>query len=315
MCNTADDMRYFIIDNENHLHYDVYNEDIQTIIECIWECIPDEYVFPVEKYTELNEADSVLLNDSWYNYGVLTPNRNYTDWSYIEAYDVRNGEQDVYVFVNTEPTGEMLYEIRSSKGDFYTVIEKDDKINDIVSIWENMDITNQYDAFLDFTRYLYHRYLDNINDTELRATFQELHDFCKELIATHVISSLNDKMRRCVFVNGDNMSIADMAIQKTCSIEILHNAFCDYADTHDAELEQRIAYKHCKLSDVDMLIRSGRVYDIVKIPENCTLGYSQIMQSIYDARSPEYAPVDPDDEDSNWYPVYKNPNDIIPGIK
>ena len=337
--NNVGDTKYIIIYNDTVYFYDFVIE-IDTIVEDI--------LTPLQKYiVEANlNADPLLrkvfstfeknveeLEEDVYvwvgmpdadilNYGLavvgerVTP---YDELSYVEAYDVRNmgsDDEQLYLFVNKQPDKEMLANLKSALADFKSRLETDVRVNDIINLWEGMEIENPYDTFLDFTRYLYHRCTDGKMSVNDIITYQQLYLVCKELISSKIVPSLHQRMRKTIFIKGDDLVVYDRVTSVSCDIAELYGAFCDYAEERDIDSDNNLAcvYKHAKIFGVDMLLRISpeSQSDLVRVPDDCDMSYDIIAEAIYDGRNPTYVPDDPDDEYSSCHAVYKNPDDIIP---
>jgi hypothetical protein len=278
-----------------------------------------------ENVDELEEGTEVWIgmpNSDIFEYSLnvvgeqVTP---YDELQYVLAYDTRNigtDDEHVYMFVNRQPTKEMLAELKSANADFKSRLETDVRVNNIIHLWEYMEIEDPYDTFLDFTRYLFHRCTDERTPVNDIVTYQQLYLVCKELINAKIVPSLNQRMRKTIFVKGDEIAVYDRVNSVRCSVAELYGIFCDYAEERDVEEYYNLTciYKHANIFGVDMLLRVSpeTQSDLVRVPEDCDMDYTKIAEAIYDGRNPKYVPDDPDDEDSNCHPVYKNPDNIIP---
>ena len=278
----------------------------------------------VEELEEGTEVWVGMPNADIFNYELnvvgeqVTP---YDELSYVEAYDVRNigtDDEQLYLFVNQHPDKEMLAEMKSANADFKGRLETDDRVNDIIHLWEGMEIENPYDTFLDFTRYLYHRCTDGKMSVNDIITYQQLYLVCKELISSKIVPSLHQRMRKTIFIKGDELVVYDKLTEIKCNIAELYGTFCDYYAERDGveEYYNNLAclYTHARLFGVNMLLRISpeTQSDLVRVPADCDMGYDQIAQAIYDGRNPKYVPDDPEDEYSSCHSVYKNPDNIIP---
>ena len=330
--------KYLLIYNDTVYFYDEIIE-IKTLIEDVINPLlkyveetnldRDSFIRKVfstfeENVEELEEGESVWVgmpDADIVNYGLTVVGEQVTPYelSYVEAYDVRNigtDDEQLYLFVNQHPDKEMLAELKSALADFKSRLETDERVNTMIHLWEYMEPDDPYDTFLDFTRYLYHRCTDGdtpINDID---AYQQLYLVCKELVTSKIVPSLHQRMRKTIFIEGDNITVYDRTSSIGCNIAELYGAYCDYAEERDIDSDNNLAcvYKHAKIFGVDMLLRISpeTQSDLVRVPNNCGLTYSQIHQSIYDGRNPTYVPDDPEDEDSDCHPVYKNPDNIIP---
>ena len=279
----------------------------------------------MEDVETLNNCNYIWNNGIKYDFGVIAVGylaTGFDNLEYVRSCRLWNGV--MYVFAGKDPDETTWSEIAEADRDFATRCEMSNDINTIIRLWENMEIGNPYDPFLDFTRYLYYRHIESEEVHEDYMKYLCLYKFCKELISSKAVPSLNDKMRKIIFIEGDEMTMMDRATSISCSISELYKAFTVYANERSSELSLTIdhiasvgcVYQHCKISGVDMLLRPCKEIqcDMVKVPEKCGLGYRQIAQAIYDGRNPKYIYDDPEDEDSNYTVVYKNPDDIIPEI-
>lgn len=308
----------------------IFFKDIKISLEKLMEDVcsslePEMREFMVSRIMEdietLNNCDYIWINGTKYEYSVIEVGYLATGFDNLEYIrSCRLWNSIMYVFAGKDPDETTWTELAEADSDFAARCEMSNGINTIIQLWEHMEIGNQYDPFLDFTRYLYHRYIES----DVRDDYYILYQFCKELISSKIVPSLNDKMRKTLFIEGDKFTIRDRATNVSCSISELYNTFTVYADERSSELSLTVdhiasvgcLYQHCKISGVDMLLRPCRNVqcDMVKVPDKSGLGYSQIAQAIYDGRNPKYVYDNPDDEDSDYTVVYKNPDDIIPEI-
>jgi hypothetical protein len=330
--------KYFIIYGDS-VYLNGYLTNITKIVEGV--------IRPLHKYVEENPNADYLLrqrlstfeenveeleegvcvwvgmpNADIYNYELTIVGEQatpYDELSYVEAYDVRNvgtTDEQLYLFVNKEPNKEMLAELKSALADFKSRLETDVRVNDIIHLWEYMEIDDPYDTFLDFTRYLYHRYCDDKTPVNDVPTYQQLYLVCKELISAKIVPSLHQRMRKTIFIKGDELVVYDRISSIGCNIAKLYGTYCDYAEERDIDSDNNLAcvYKYARIFEVDMLLRISpeTQSDLVRVPDDCDMDYGIIAEAIYDGRNPKYVPNDPEDEDSDCHPVYKNPNNIIP---
>ena len=318
----------------------IYFKDMNISIEILMEdlCAPleeanddhVEYVFSEieENVEELKSCNYVYINGDIYDCELsevtgegITP---FEHLSYVRSY--KDQHDFIYIFTGKEPDEDTWKDIVEAENDFDNRSEMANDVNTIIWLWEHMEVGNPYDTLLDLTRYLYYRHIESeVHEDHMK--YLGLYKFCKELISARVIPSLNAKMRKTFIIEGDNITLYDRATSISCSMSELYKAFTVYADERiedsseladviDSATSVGCLYQHCKISGVDMLLRPCRNVqcDMVKVPDKSGLGYSQIAQAIYDGRNPKYVYDNPDDEDSDYTVVYKNPDDIIPEI-
>lgn len=167
-----------------------------------------------------------------------------------------------------------------------------DILSEIFHLWNMSDLSDPYDHYTDFTRYVFHRILDGEGNIE---GYRNVYRFLKELQTYIYLPSLNRRMRKLVIIQNGGITLHDMATREDwyADLGVLEDLFDEYYDERSdyswqlvetVESTPLIKFEE-HVDDGIELCEYARVFDIVQVTDSRSIYHFDIIKQVEDWRT------------------------------